>query len=100
VRAKLDEARSSLQLTKLDEARSSLQLSGSEAPQLERPGPAASASERATSSQTRARLQDIQRKRAELLKKRQLVRNYNNRGDASGGGEDEGEAEGEQGEDN
>jgi hypothetical protein len=99
-RATPDEPSSARVRAKLDEARSSLQLSGSKAPQLERPGPAASASERATSSQTRARLQDIQRKRAELLKKRQLVRNYNIRGDASGGGEDEGEAEGEQGEDN
>ena len=99
-RATPDEPSTARVRAKLDEARSSLQLSGSKAPQLERPGPAASASERATSSQTRARLQDIQRKRAELLKKRQLVRNYNDRGDASGGGEDEGEAEGELGEDN
>lgn len=66
---------------KLDEARSSLQLSGSKAPQHSGPppGPAALQSERATSSQTKARLQDIQRKRAELINKRQLVRNYNDK---------------------
>ena len=43
-----------------------------------RPMPAAQ-SERATASQTKARLQDIQRKRAELIRKRQMVRNYNDR---------------------
>lgn len=56
---------------KLDEARCSLHLVGNAAAQhVERPGPASSVSERATSSQTKARLQDIQRKRAELIRKR------------------------------
>ena len=44
-----------------------------------RPGVPVGQSERATASQTKARLLDIQRKRAELIRKRQLVRNYNER---------------------
>ena len=63
---------------KLDEAKSSLQLAGSAAPM----GSAAArgapqTTDRATASQTKARLQDIQRKRAELIRKRHMVRNYN-----------------------
>ena len=41
--------------------------------------PAATQSDRATASQTKARLQDIQRKRQELIRKRQMVRNYNDK---------------------
>ena len=66
--------------TKLDDAKTSLHVAGSAAPQAvgTRPaGIAPSQSDRATTSQNKARLQDIQRRRAELVKKKQLVRNYN-----------------------
>ena len=45
-----------------------------------RPMPAAQ-SERATASQTKARLMEIQKKRSELMRKRQGVRNYNDTSD-------------------
>lgn len=67
---------------KLDEAKSTLHLTGT-AVQGSAGRPSSSApvgqSERATASQTKARLLDIQRKRAELIRKRQMVRNYNER---------------------
>ncbi|KAL1514532.1 hypothetical protein AB1Y20_003629 [Prymnesium parvum] len=65
---------------KLEEAKSSLLLSGTTAPRVScgaRASAPPSNSSRATESQTRARLQDIQRKRADLSRRRGSVRNYN-----------------------
>ena len=61
---------------KLHEARNALHLTGSAAP-MQTAAPGLVQSDRAVPSQTKARLQDIQRKRAELIRKRQLVRNFN-----------------------
>ena len=63
---------------KLEEAK--LSLAGSSAAIAPRQPPAGQ-SARGTSSQTKARLHEIQRKRAELMRKRQGVRNYNDTDD-------------------
>ena len=60
---------------KLEEAR--LSLAGSSAAMAERQP----RHERGTSSQTKARLMEIQKKRSELMRKRQGVRNYNDTSD-------------------
>jgi len=60
---------------KLEEAK--LSLAGSSAAMAERQP----RHERGTSSQTKARLMEIQKKRSELMRKRQGVRNYNDTSD-------------------